>query len=96
MFVGLVIALGLCLPSPAADAQVFKPKSGKTEKKAAKSSSKKKVTSKKSSKKKKKKKSAAAERSRPDDLTPEPAASEDEVSDADKDFVKITDDDDIE
>lgn len=94
---GLVVALGLCLPSPAADAQVFKPKSGKTaEKKAAKSSSKKKVTSKKSSKKKKKKKSAAAERSRPDDLTPEPASAEDEISDADKDFVKITDDDDIE
>lgn len=72
-----------------ADAQVFKAKSKKseaTEKKPAKTKkakAKKKVST--------KKKNAAADRSRPDDLTPEPASKSD-----DDDFVKITDDDEIE
>jgi hypothetical protein len=83
----LVIAFGL---SSVASAQVFKPKGKKSDvsvdKKPAKKS-----TKAKSTKSKKKKKSAAAERSRPDDLTPDaPSKSED------SDFVKITDDEEIE
>lgn len=75
-----------------AEAQVFKPKGKKAdviEKKPAKASAKKsKVTKKKVAAKKK---NAAADRSRPDDLTPEPGSKSD-----DDDFVKITDDDEIE
>jgi len=76
-----------------ADAQVFKPKGKKSteavEKKPAKSTAKKKTSKKKVSAKSKK--NAAADRSRPDDLTPEPSSKSD-----DDDFVKITDDDEIE
>ncbi len=74
-----------------ADAQVFKPKSKKANaaEKSSSSTPKKKKTTKKSGKSKKT--SAAAERSRPDDLTPEP-----ESRKGDSDFVKITDDDEIE
>ena len=88
------IAAGVLLgPMTTADAQVFKPKGKKAEvidkkpvKAAAKKTpkTKKKVTT-------KSKKNAAADRSRPDDLTPEPASKSD-----DDDFVKITDDDEIE
>jgi hypothetical protein len=73
-----------------ADAQVFKPKGKKadvSEKKPAKAKKAKASTKKVS----KKKKNAAADRSRPDDLTPEPASKS-----GDDDFVKITDDDEIE
>ncbi len=87
------VLVGLALLSTsAANAQVFKPKSSKsaTEKKAKPAAKKKAASSKKSSKKKK---SAVAERSRPDDLTPE-VASNDESEDSD--YVKITDDDEIE
>ena len=72
-----------------ADAQVFKPKGKKSEAvekkpaKTKKAKAKKKVSAKKTN--------AAADRSRPDDLTPEPASKSD-----DDDFVKITDDDEIE
>lgn len=88
-FLAILVTLGLV--STGAEAQVFKPKKGTSEKKPAKSASTKKVTSKKSPKTTKKKKNAAADRSRPDDLTPEPASKND-----DEDFVKITDDDEIE
>jgi hypothetical protein len=86
--VAFVIGLGL-LASPTADAQAFKPKSGKTEKKAKPAAKKKSSTKKKASTKKK---SAVADRSRPDDLTPEVSSEEPE----DSDYVKITDDEDIE
>ena len=88
----LVVIVGLALLStPRADAQVFKPKSSKSaSEKKAKPAAKKKSASKKTSKKKK---SAVAERSRPDDLTPE-VSSNDESEDSD--YVKITDDDEIE
>lgn len=72
-----------------ADAQVFKPK-GKApaaEKKTTKASPKKS----KATRKKSPKKSAAADRGRPADLTPEGGS-----RDSDSDFVKITDDDEIE
>lgn len=85
----LIVIIGLVGPS---DAQVFKPKGKKSEaaeKKPAKASAKKKKDKKKVSAKSKK--NAAADRSRPDDLTPEPASKSD-----DEDFVKITDDDEIE
>lgn len=93
-WLGLVLVLAL--GTPAADAQVFKPKGKKTEKaekkqaaepKAAKKppraggTPKKRVTT-------KPKKTTAADRSRPEDLTPEPASKE-----SDKDYVKIWDDD---
>lgn len=87
-WLGLVLALGLVGGS--AEAQVFKPKGKKTDvgakapqKKAAKKAP-------KAKKKSAKKKSAAADRSRPNDLTPEPSSKEDQ------DYVKITDDEDIE
>jgi replication initiation and membrane attachment protein DnaB len=86
----ILVALGLL--SINAEAQVFKPKKGKTDSSEKKAKSAKKSTQ--TTKKKAgstKKKSAAAERSRPDDLTPEPASKDD-----DEDFVKITDDDEIE
>lgn len=84
----LALAIGLVAP---ADAQVFKPKRKKADsaEKSSSSTPKKKKKKKKSSKSKKS--SAAAERSRPDDLTPEP-----ESKKGDSDFVKITDDDEIE
>jgi hypothetical protein len=87
----VVIGLGL-LATPTADAQVFKPKSGKTEKKAKPAAKKKSPTKKSAKTKATKKKSAVAERSRPDDLTPEVSSEEPE----DSDYVKITDDEDIE
>jgi hypothetical protein len=93
-WLGSVVAfLFLVAAAPIADAQVFKPKGKKSEaaekKPAKKSSAKKKTAAKK--KVNAKKKNAAADRSRPDDLTPEPASKSD-----DDDFVKITDDDEIE
>lgn len=85
----LALAIGLVAP---ADAQVFKPKRKKADsaEKSSSSAPKKKKKKKKKSGKSKKR-SAAAERSRPDDLTPEP-----ESKKGDSDFVKITDDDEIE
>ena len=87
----LAILVALGLVSLSAEAQVFKPKKGKADSAQKKST---KTAKKKSTAKKKvsaKKKNAAADRSRPDDLTPEPASKDD-----DEDFVKITDDDEIE
>jgi hypothetical protein len=83
----VALVIGLVTP---ADAQVFKPK-GKKADSAEKSSSAPKKKKKKKKGSKSKKTSAAAERSRPDDLTPEP-----ESKKGDSDFVKITDDDEIE
>jgi hypothetical protein len=74
-----------------ADAQVFKPKGKKADSAEKSSSSAPKKKKKKKKGSKSKKSSAAAERSRPDDLTPEP-----ESKKGDSDFVKITDDDEIE
>jgi hypothetical protein len=100
---GLFVALCLALASGPAAAQVFKPKASTSSKKssdskkadpAAKKSSAKKQSRNAPSKKRvttKPKKNQAAERGRPDDLTPDPASKE-----SDKDFVKITDDDDVE
>jgi hypothetical protein len=85
----LLLVIGLVSP---AGAQVFKPKSKKSdsaEKSSASSAPKKKKKGKK--KGSKSKKSAAADRGRPDDLTPEPSSKK-----VDSDFVKITDDDEIE
>jgi hypothetical protein len=73
-----------------ADAQVFKPK-GKKADSAEKSSSSAPKKKKKKKKGGKAKKSSAAERSRTDDETSEP-----ESKKGDSDFVKITDDDEIE
>ena len=88
-WLAILTVLGLVA---SADAQVFKPKGKKSEvveKKPAKSTAKKKTAKKKVSAKSKK--NAAADRSRPDDLTPEPSSKSE-----DEDFVKITDDDEIE
>lgn len=85
-WLGLALALGLLGSTAPADAQVFKPKTKKTEVKATKASAKKKPAPKK--KAAARKKSKAASRARPDDLTPEPVA-----DDSDKDYVKIWDDD---
>ena len=74
-----------------ADAQVFKPK-GKAptaEKKPARPAAKK--STKSTKKKSSTKKSAVADRGRPADLTPDTGSRE-----SDSDFVKITDDDEIE
>ena len=107
-WLGLVVAVALGLGTTTASAQVFKPKTAKkTEKKATaaepKATAAEPKAAKKTAKKQprtaptkkrvttKSKKSAAAERSRPDDLTPEPAAKS-----ADKDYVKIWDDDNVE
>jgi len=87
----LAILLALGLVSTGAEAQVFKPKKGSSEKKPAKSAAPKKAKSAKKKVGSTAKKNAAADRSRPDDLTPEPASKDD-----DEDFVKITDDDEIE
>lgn len=90
----ILIVLGLVA---SADAQVFKPKGKKseaTEKKPSKKAAAKKKSTKSTKAKKKStktKKSAVAERSRPDD-----ADSEDDDNAGDKDYVKITDDDEIE
>ena len=82
--------LALVLAVPAADAQVFKPKSGSSSssKTSAKSSgsSAKKSSGKKSARKGKK--SSAAKKGRPSDLTP------DDAPKVDPDYVKIIDDDD--
>ena len=89
LLASLALVIGLVAP---ADAQVFKPKGKKAE--SAEKTSSTKTTKKKKKKKKgssKKKGNAAAERSRPDDLTPEPASKK-----GDSDFVQITDDDEIE
>jgi hypothetical protein len=82
-WLGIALALGLLGSS--AEAQVFKPKKTETVK-AKKASAKKKSTKKKASARRKK--SKAATRARPDDLTPAPAD-----DDADRDYVKIWDDD---
>jgi hypothetical protein len=74
-----------------AEAQVFKPK-GKapvSDKKPARPAAKK--STKTTKKKSPTKKSAAADRGRPADLTPDSGSRE-----SDSDFVKITDDDEIE
>ena len=103
-WLGLIVTIGL-LGSPAS-AQVFKPKSKKaatTEKttksstdssdeKPVKKSAKKQPRSAKTKKRvTSKKKSAVSDRGRPDDLTPDL-----QPKGADKDYVKIWDDDDIE
>ena len=88
-FLAILVALGLL--SLNAEAQVFKPKKGKTDSSEKKSAKKKAPKTAKKKVGSSKKKNAAAERSRPDDLTPEPASKAD-----DEDFVKITDDDEIE
>lgn len=97
----LGVLLAIAVAGGPASAQVFKPKTSTAKKSsddtkkatpAKKSSS---TSAKKSTSKKrvttKSKKNAAADRSRPDDLTPDAAPKE-----SDKDYVKITDDDDIE
>jgi hypothetical protein len=91
----VVVGLG-GLAAPAADAQVFKPK-GKKSDVVEKAPAKKAPAKKKAGKKKVTTKprasrgNAVADRGRPDDLTPEPASKNE-----DSDYVKITDDDDIE
>lgn len=89
-WLGILLVLSLAAP---VNAQVFKPKGKKAdviEKKPAKKAAAKKAPAAKK-KATKGKKSAVAERSRPDDLTPEPSSKNE-----DADFVKITDDEDIE
>jgi hypothetical protein len=91
----VVVGLGglLGLVAPAADAQVFKPK-GKKSDVVEKRSEKKAPAKKKAGKKKvttKPRKAAVADRDRDDEETSEPAS-----KNVDADYVKITDDDDIE
>jgi hypothetical protein len=78
--------LALVFAVPAAQAQVFKPKSGSSSKTSAKKSTAKKSSAKRSSTHKKK--SRAARKGRPSDLTP------DDAPKVDPDYVKIIDDDD--
>lgn len=88
---GLLIALALVTPS-VAHAQVFKPKS--SAKKSSDSKPKaaaKKTSSKKHSAAKKKKKSSKVAAAKSEDQDAESAP-----KDADKDYVKITDDDEVE
>jgi hypothetical protein len=89
-----LVVLGLVgIAAPAADAQVFKPK-GKKSDVVEKKAEKKAPAKKKAGKKKvttKPRKAAVAERDRSDEETSEPAS-----KNVDSDFVKITDDDDIE
>lgn len=94
----LLLVLALAVTSTAAEAQVFRPKSGA--KKAAPAAKTAPATAKKQPRaaptKKRptnppKKKNAAADRGAPDDLTPEP-----EAKGAAKDYVKIWDDEEIE
>lgn len=93
---GLALALVFALVVPA-NAQVFKPKSKKSDvsekkpKKAAKKAAPRAAKKSPAKTAKKKRRNVAAERARPTDLTPEPAARNDDF-----DYVKITDDDDIE
>ena len=88
----LVISGLVSLASTSADAQVFKPKGKKSD--AAERKSEKKPAKKKAGKKKvttKPRKNAVAERDSSDDEAPEPSS-----KNSDSDYVKITDDDDIE
>jgi hypothetical protein len=101
-WLGILLALAIASP---ADAQVFKPKSKKSAKadksekaekpdkddKAEPQKKAKKQPRSAQTKKRVKKKKNAADRARPDDLTPEP-----EKKGADKDYVKIWEDDEIE
>jgi hypothetical protein len=92
-WLSLLVVSGLVgIAAPAADAQVFKPKGKKSDVVQKKSS--KKASAKKKSKKKvttKPRKRAVADRDRSDEETPERVSRNE-----DADYVKITDDDDIE
>ena len=87
---GFLIALALFVPA-AADAQVFKPKSSSSKKAEpkAKSSGTKKAAAKKSKKKTSSKKKKAAAKADSDEAESAP-------KEADKDYVMITDDEDVE
>lgn len=89
---GFLIALALVTPG-AANAQVFKPKSSakKTDSKPAVKAAAKKTSTKKRPAKKKKTKVASKRPAPTDDEDTESAPKE-----SDKDYVKITDDDEVE
>ena len=92
-WLGILVALGLTTSS--ADAQVFKPKAKKETKAAKADAPKKAATTKQSARtspgKKRVTPKAKKNASRDDD-----SASENGPKESDKDFVKITDDEDIE
>lgn len=91
----LVLSGLVSLAGTSADAQVFKPKGKKSD--AAERKSAKKPAKKKAGKKKvtrKARKNTVAERDSSDDDAPEPRSKR--SKNADPDYVKITDDDDIE
>jgi hypothetical protein len=93
-WLSLLVVSGLVgIAAPAADAQVFKPK-GKKSDTVEKKSARKSPAKKKAGKKKvttKPRKSAVADRDRSDEDAPERVSKNE-----DSDYVKITDDDDIE
>lgn len=88
----LVISGLVSLAGTSADAQVFKPKGKKSD--AAERKPEKKAAKKKAGKKKVTTKPRKAERDTSDDEAPEPSSKS--SKNADPDYVKITDDDDIE